>query len=74
MNVNKNATHWLVLRWPRRVMSITQYNISHYQFQLFSLQWNLSIMVAHGPEKNGCNREVAALKKCLVYGILPIGA
>ena len=38
------------------------------------IQWNLSIMVAHGPEINGCNREVAALKKCLVYGILPIGA
>ena len=38
------------------------------------VQWNLSIMVAHGPEINGCNREVAALKKCLVYGILPVGA
>ena len=38
------------------------------------VQWNLSIMVAHGPEINSCNREVAALKKCLVYGILPIGA
>ena len=24
-------------------------------------------MVAHGPEINGCNREVAALKKCLEY-------
>ena len=43
-------------------------------FQFKILQWNLSIMVAHGPEINGCNREVAALKKCLVYGILPIGA
>ena len=39
------------------------------------VQWNLSIMVTHGPEINGCNREVAALKKCLVYYvILPIGA
>ena len=38
------------------------------------IQWNLSIVAAHGPEINGCNREVAALKKCLVYGILPIGA
>ena len=25
------------IRWPRRAMSITQYNISHYQFRLFSL-------------------------------------
>ena len=32
-----------------------------------NIQWNLSIMVAHGPEINGCNREVTALKKCLEY-------
>ena len=44
------------------------------QITILLVQWNLSIMVAHGPEINGCNREVAALKKCLVYGILPIGA
>ena len=44
------------------------------QSLVFAVQWNLSIMVAHGPEINGCNRVVAALKKCLVYGILPIGA
>ena len=31
-------------------------------------------MVTHGPDINGCNREVAALKRCLMYGVLPIGA
>ena len=24
------------------------------------VQWNLSLMVTHGPEINGCNREVVA--------------
>ena len=45
---------------------------SQSQFKLV-IQWNLSIVVAHGPEINGCNREVAALKKCLVYGICQLG-
>ena len=33
------------------------------------LQWNLSIAVTHGLTICGCNREVAALKRCIMCGV-----
>ena len=33
------------------------------------VQWNLAIVVTHGPSSSGCNREVAALKRCAAYGL-----
>ena len=56
------------------IITITDIATSRTLMYFSRIQWNLSVMVAHGPEINGCNREVAALKKCLIYGILPIGA
>ena len=38
------------------------------------LQWNLAIVVTHGPRSSGCNREVAGLKRCAVYEVLSFGA
>ena len=37
------------------------------------LQWNLAKTVTYGLKVHGCNRVVAALKRCVVYGVLPLG-
>ena len=31
-------------------------------------------LVTHGPKISGCNREVAALKRGVMYQVLPLGA
>ena len=39
-----------------------------------NVQWNLSVAIALGPIIRGCNREVAALNGCIMYGVLALGA